>query len=125
MWPDETSQYKSVNNETVRKADELLKSELAELNREIETNELVYGIGFVRPFTSVPVPRDANYLSQERKLCFENMLKVNDIRKPYIQADVMLEQVECSTRNEYTNESLPIILHQVIYHFKINFLTFR
>jgi hypothetical protein len=38
---------------------------------------------------------------------------VYDIRKPYIQADVMLEEIEATEKDEYTFESLPLLLHQV------------
>ena len=116
MWLNQTSTYNSAS-ESVKKADEFLQSELAELKKEIETNELVHGIAFVRPFTSVPVPKDAQVLARERRLYIEKLLKVHDIRKPYIQADVMNEQIENCTREEYTNESLPLLLHQVNFSF--------
>ena len=76
MWLNEAANYKYLNNETVRKADEQLVIELNELKREIETNELVHGIGFNRPFTSVPVPKDPQILAKERKLYIEKMLQV-------------------------------------------------
>lgn len=76
MWLNETANYKYQNNEAVKKAEEQLQSELNELKREIETNELVYGIGFTRSFSSVPIPKDGQILSKERKLYLEKMLQV-------------------------------------------------
>ncbi|CAF0884068.1 unnamed protein product [Brachionus calyciflorus] len=113
MWLNEAAaNYKYLNNEPVKKAEEQLQIELNELKREIETNELVHGIGFNRSFTSVPVPKDAQLLAKERKLYIEKMLQVHDIRKPYIQAELMIEQNENCLKEEYTTESLPLILHQ-------------
>ena len=122
MWTDETSQYinKANNNDTVKKAEEQLGSEIAELKKEIETNELVHQIAFTRPFSSVPAPRDALFLSKERRLYFEKLFKVHDIRKPYIQADLMQDQIENANKNEYTTESLPLLLHQVCCFSSIN-----
>ena len=115
MWTEESFQYisKTSNNESVKKAEEFLHSEIAELKKEIETNELVHHIAFTRPFTSIPAPRDSVILNKERKLYIEKLLKVHDIRKPYIQADLMHEQIENSNRSEYSMESVPLLLHQV------------
>lgn len=115
MWSDESSTYKYISkqNETVRKADEQLVSDINDLKKEIETNELVHGIGFVRPFSSVPTPRDPKVTERERKIYIEKLLRVYDTRPLYIQANVMQELIETATRDEYTAESLPIILHQV------------
>lgn len=76
MWLNHTANYKYQNNEAVKKAEEQLQSELNELKREIETNELVYGLGFTRPFSSVPLPKDGQILAKERKLYLEKMLQV-------------------------------------------------
>ena len=115
MCTEESFQYlnKANINESVKKAEEFLQNEIAELKKEIETNELVHQIAFTRPFSSVPPPRDHIILSKERKLYIDKLLKVHDIRKPYIQADLMSEQIENANKNEYTLESLPLILHQV------------
>jgi hypothetical protein len=40
-------------------------------------------------------------------------VKVHDVCKPYVQADVMREEAESALKSEYTFESLPILLHQV------------
>ena len=119
MWTEESFQYtnKAVNNDSVKKAEEFLHAEIAELKKEIETNELVHHLAFTRPFSSIPAPRDALVLSKERKLYIDKLLKVHDIRKPYIQGDLMHEQIENSNKNEYTMESMPLVLHQVsMYH---------
>ena len=115
MWSDESSTYKytAKQNESVRKADEQLVAEIGELKKEIETNELVHGVTFARPFASVPSPKDPKVAERERKLYIEKLLRVNDTRPLYIQADVMQEHIENAIKDEYTMESLPILLHQV------------
>ncbi len=115
MWQEElSSTYGYVNNESINHADEQLKSELAELKRELDTNEMVHGLEFVRPFVSVPQPIDPQLAALERKVYIEKMLKVHNIRRPYIQADIMIQQYQATLKDEYTSESLPLILHQVI-----------
>ena len=113
MWLNEAPSFKYLNSETIKKSEEKLQFEINELKREIETNELVYGLSFTRPFSSVPPPRDALQLSRERKLYIESLLKVHGARPTYIQADIMQEQIENATKEEYTLDSLPVILHQV------------
>ena len=118
MWSDEVStySYNSKQNEAIQKADDQLKSEISELKKEIETNELIHGIGFVRPFCSVPTPRDPKIAERERKVYIEKLMRVYDVRPIYIQANIMQEQIENANRDEYTMESLPIILHQVLFN---------
>jgi hypothetical protein len=115
MWSDVsvTYKYNAKQNESVRKLDDTLVSELAELKKEIETNELIHGISFVRPFSTVVTPRDPKIAERERKLYIEKLLRVNDTRPLYIQADLMQQQIESAVNLEYTMESLPILLHQV------------
>jgi hypothetical protein len=76
MWLDESSKFKHLNIEAVRTAQDQLTYELGELKKEIEINELVHGIAFVRPFTSVPIPKDPVLLATERKLYIEKLLQV-------------------------------------------------
>ena len=114
MWQEELSPiYSYVSNESVKKADEQLQTEFAELKREIETNELVHNVGFMRAFTSVPQPVEPEQAALERKLYLEKILNVHKIRKPYIQADVFFEQFNSASKDEYSNESLPLLLLQV------------
>ena len=115
MWSEISATYKynAKQNESVRKLDDTLVGELAELKKEIETNELIHGISFVRPFSTVATPRDPKIAERERKLYIEKLLRVNDTRPVYIQADLMQQQIESAVNLEYTMESLPILLHQV------------
>lgn len=69
--------YNYSNNEAVRKSEEILKFEIGELVKEIEVNELVHGIGFNRPFTSILATKnDAQILANERKYYIERLLNV-------------------------------------------------
>jgi hypothetical protein len=76
MWLDESSKFKHLNTEAVKISQDQLNYELNELKKEIELNELVHGIAFTRPFTSVPVPNDAQQLVLERRLYIERLLQV-------------------------------------------------
>lgn len=117
MWLEESNRFKHLKIEAVKIAQDQLQYELGELKKEIEINELVHGIAFARPFTSTPVPSDAQQLALERKFYVERLLQVHDVRKPYIQADVMREEANAASKTEYSMESLPIILQQVkIFH---------
>lgn len=79
MWLNDTSDYALNNNEAIKKQNENLKSELADLVREIETNELVYGLTFTRPFSSIAsVKNDAQLLENERKYFIEKLIQVNN-----------------------------------------------
>jgi len=112
MWLNESSKYKYLNSDAVKRAEDNLQLELNELKKEIETNELVHGISFSRAFTSVPIPKDAPSLARERKLYIEKLLKIHDVRKTHIQSDVMVEELENALKDEYTFESLPLIMNQ-------------
>jgi hypothetical protein len=115
MWQEEhSSTYGYSNNyESVKKFEESLSAEFANLKREIETNDMINGLEFIRPFTSVPQPIDPQMASLERKVYIEKILKVPGPKKLYIQADIIMDQYQSLLREEYTNESLPLILHQV------------
>lgn len=78
MWLNTMQKYKYSNNETVKKAEDILKSEIGELVKEIEVNELVHGIGFTRPFSSVGfIKNDPQILMNERKFFLEKLLQVS------------------------------------------------
>ncbi len=115
MWQEEhSSTYGYSNNyESVKKFEESLSAEFANLKREIETNDMINGLEFIRPFTSVPQPIDPQMASLERQVYIEKILKVPGPKKLYIQADIIMDQYQSLLREEYTNESLPLILHQV------------
>lgn len=114
MWQEEFSPiYGYINNESVKMFEEGLNAELANLKREIETNEMLNGFGFERPFTSIPQPIEPQIASLERKVYIEKILKVPGPKKLYIQADIMMDQFKTTLKEEYTDKSLPLILHQV------------
>lgn len=80
MWLNSALKYKYGNNEAVQKAEEILKSEIAELAKEIELNELEYGAGLARPFSSVSVRKnEAQILANERKFFIEKLLQVSEV----------------------------------------------
>ena len=128
-------------SEAVRKQVEQLSSDLGELRREIETNELVYDITY-KPhqqtsslefvdqqqqqqqqqqhhrtsYTSVSMQGETagEQMACERRLYFERLFQVNDVREPFIQADRMRAQMsDASTlRHQHTEHTLPLVLHQ-------------
>lgn len=124
MWQEEFSPiYGYLNNESVKMFEEGLNTELTTLKREIETNEMLSGFEFNRPFTSIPQPIEPQIASLERKVYIEKILKVPGPKKLYIQADIMMDQFKATLKEEYTDESLPLILHQV--RIKKVFLNFK
>lgn len=76
MWLNQSTQYKHLLIDSVKKQEQQLAKDLEELNSEIEINELVHGIQFKRPFSSIPPPKDSNSLAVERKFYIDRLLQV-------------------------------------------------
>ncbi|MGH0156902.1 UNVERIFIED_CONTAM: hypothetical protein FKN15_076171 [Acipenser sinensis] len=67
------------------------------------------GVAGVR---SVPIPKDISYFKKEREQILRKGLQVAEARPVAAQADVMERELESCLRQEYTAESLPLLLHQ-------------
>lgn len=64
-------------------------------------------------FSTVPLPKDVSYFKKERKQVIERLLNVGEAKPLTIQAEILKEEVYNCLKNEYTTESLPLLLHDV------------
>ena len=76
MWLNQSAQYKHLSVDAVKKQEVQLHKDIEELKSEIEINELVHGIKFKRPFSSIPAPSNSQVLAAERKYFIEKLLEV-------------------------------------------------
>uniref|UniRef100_A0A3B1K4I9 Coiled-coil domain containing 162 n=1 Tax=Astyanax mexicanus TaxID=7994 RepID=A0A3B1K4I9_ASTMX len=82
-----------------------LSLQLQALRTEIENNE-THGL-FTKSY-SVHIPKDVSYFRTERQQVLQKGLK-----KPVVsQAGVIQKELESCLGQEYTPESLPLLLHQ-------------
>ncbi len=78
MWLNNCLKYNYNSNETIKKTEDILKSEISELVKEVETNEIENKTGFNRPFTSISVKKNEfKVLLNERKFFLEKLLHVS------------------------------------------------
>ncbi|XP_019375660.1 PREDICTED: transmembrane protein FLJ37396 isoform X2 [Gavialis gangeticus] len=103
--------YKSSSTERVQQLEKELAVQLAELKREIKDNGVLQGTPN-RAYSSVPIPKDASYFRKEREMILKKGLQVAQAKPLVVQADVMQRELESCLRREYTEENLPLLLHQ-------------
>ncbi|XP_048386621.2 putative uncharacterized protein C6orf183 [Stegostoma tigrinum] len=103
--------YKVSATARVQALEKELAGDLEELKQEIEENEILQGTP-TRPFSSVYIPKDISYFRKERELLLKKGLKVAEAKPLLIQADVMQRELESCLKQEYTADSLPLLLHQ-------------
>ncbi|XP_077981616.1 uncharacterized protein LOC144436648 [Glandiceps talaboti] len=102
--------YNVGGSEKIKSVEEELSRELKELKVDIEENEMLSGAP--RVTSSLALPRDLEHFRQERKHVIERGLQVYEAHPLIVQADVLTEEAEISMKPEYTDKSLPLILHQ-------------
>ncbi|CAH8574297.1 unnamed protein product [Heterobilharzia americana] len=101
-----------VEEEDVLKAQEDgLNADIIELKAQIEENELVHGIPS-KGMSSVYIPKDPDHFRRERKYILQRTLQVLEPQPILLQADLMMKELDACSRREYTEKSLPILLHQ-------------
>ncbi|KAK6489965.1 hypothetical protein HHUSO_G6922 [Huso huso] len=103
--------YKISSTEKLQLMEKELAVQLVELKTEIEENGVFQGTP-ARSYSSVPIPKDISYFRKERELILRKGLQVAEARPVAAQADVMERELESCLRQEYTPESLPLLLHQ-------------
>ncbi|RXM28684.1 Coiled-coil domain-containing protein 162 [Acipenser ruthenus] len=103
--------YKISSTEKLQLMEKELAVQLVELKTEIEENGVLQGTP-ARSYSSVPIPKDISYFRKERELILRKGLQVAEARPVAAQADVMERELESCLRQEYTPESLPLLLHQ-------------
>ncbi|XP_077868441.1 uncharacterized protein LOC100372084 [Saccoglossus kowalevskii] len=104
--------YQIGGSERIKSLESELIKELSDLKHDIEENEML--MGAPRVASSVALPRDHEQFRQERKQIIERGLQVSEAHPLTIQADVLKEEMENSNKEEYTQKSLPLILHQTL-----------
>ncbi|XP_019393423.1 PREDICTED: transmembrane protein FLJ37396 isoform X1 [Crocodylus porosus] len=103
--------YKSSSTERVQQLEKELAVQLAELKGEIKDNGVLQGTPN-RAYSSVPIPKDSSYFRKEREMILKKGLQVAGAKPLVVQADVMQRELESCLRREYTEENLPLLLHQ-------------
>ncbi|XP_070558917.1 uncharacterized protein [Ptychodera flava] len=102
--------YHVGGSDKIKSMEEELSKELSDLKLDIEENEMLAGAP--RVASSLSLPRDIEHFRQERKHVIERGFQVYEAHPIVIQADVLTEEAENCMKEEYTEKSLPLILHQ-------------
>ncbi|XP_041043277.1 uncharacterized protein LOC121277708 [Carcharodon carcharias] len=103
--------YKVSDTARIQAMENELAGQLAELKQEIEENGILQRAP-TQSFSSVCIPKDISYFRKERELLLKKGLQVAEAKPLLIQADVMQRELESCLTQEYTAESLPLLLHQ-------------
>ncbi|KAG5450886.1 Coiled-coil domain-containing protein 162 [Clonorchis sinensis] len=88
-----------------------LRSDILELRAQIEENELIHGIPS-KGMSSVYIPKDPDYFRRERKLILQRTLQVLEPKPITLQAELMMQELDACSQREFTEKTLPILLHQ-------------
>lgn len=68
---------------------------------------------FEHTYSSIYIPKDPDFFRRERKLILQRTMQVLEPRPNILQADLMSKELEACDKREYTERTLPILLHQV------------
>ncbi|XP_073725281.1 uncharacterized protein [Misgurnus anguillicaudatus] len=88
-----------------------LSSQLQALRNEIENKEILQRTSS-KPYSSVHIPKDVSYFRLERQQVLLKALQVSSIKPVLSQAEIAQKEMESCLNQEYTPESLPLLLHQ-------------
>ncbi|XP_049319927.1 putative uncharacterized protein C6orf183 [Astyanax mexicanus] len=102
--------YKLSSSVKVEQLEAELSLQLQALRTEIENNE-THGL-FTKSYSSVHIPKDVSYFRTERQQVLQKGLKVAGVKPVVSQAGVIQKELESCLGQEYTPESLPLLLHQ-------------
>ncbi|KAM4771028.1 uncharacterized protein WCC33_002830 [Rhinophrynus dorsalis] len=106
-----TEVYQISASEKIQALEKELALQLAELKTDIEDNGVLHGTPN-RAYSSVPKPKDVLYFRKEREMILKRGLQVAGAKPISIQADAMQRELESCLRREYTEDNLPLLLHQ-------------
>ncbi|CAH8518140.1 unnamed protein product [Schistosoma turkestanicum] len=99
------------DEDALRGQEDGLKEDILALKAQIEESELIHGIPS-KGMSSIYVPKDPEHFNRERKRALQRTMQVLEPQSIIIQADLMEKELDASSRREYTEKSLPILLHQ-------------
>ncbi|XP_022108314.1 uncharacterized protein LOC110988792 isoform X2 [Acanthaster planci] len=102
--------YQVGGTEKIRNLEEGLAKELTDLQNDIEENDMIGGSH--KTASSCSLPKSIDHFRKQRELVIKRAMEVSEALPLVMQADVMKEEMEISLQKEYTEESLPLILHQ-------------
>ncbi|XP_038054173.1 uncharacterized protein LOC119726519 isoform X2 [Patiria miniata] len=102
--------YQVGGTEKIRNLEEGLAKELTDLQNDIEENEMIGGSH--KTASSGSLPKGTDHFRKQRELVIKRAMEVSEALPLVIQAAVMKEEMEISLQKEYTEDSLPLILHQ-------------
>ncbi|XP_051501949.1 uncharacterized protein si:ch73-242m19.1 [Myxocyprinus asiaticus] len=88
-----------------------LSAQLQALRTEIEEKEILHNTSS-KPYSSIHIPKDVSYFRMERQQVLLKGLQVSSIKPVVSQAEVTQRELESCLIQEYTPESLPLLLHQ-------------
>uniref|UniRef100_A0A5K4F3H5 Phosphodiesterase I n=2 Tax=Schistosoma mansoni TaxID=6183 RepID=A0A5K4F3H5_SCHMA len=100
-----------MDEEVIKEQEDGLRCDILDLKAQIEENELIHGIPS-KGMGSVYVPKDPEHFSRERKCALHKSMQVLQPQSSFLQADLMVRELDASSRREYTEKSIPILLHQ-------------
>ncbi|CAH8579079.1 unnamed protein product [Schistosoma curassoni] len=100
-----------MDEEVIKEQEDGLRGDILDLKAQIEESELIYGIPS-KGMGSVYVPKDPEHFSRERKCALHKTMQVLEPQSIFLQADLMVKELDATSRREYTEKSLPILLHQ-------------
>ncbi|XP_073483154.1 uncharacterized protein [Aquarana catesbeiana] len=103
--------YRISSSDRIQSLEKQLASQLSELKTEIEENGILCGTPG-QAYSSVPIPKDISYFRNEREMILKRGLQVAGVKPVIVQADVMQRELETCLRKEYTEDNLPLLLHQ-------------
>ncbi|XP_017555415.2 uncharacterized protein si:ch73-242m19.1 isoform X3 [Pygocentrus nattereri] len=103
--------YKVSSSVKVEQLEAELFSQLQALKSEIEKKETVHGIS-TKSHSSVHIPKDVSYFRMERQQVLHRGLQVAGVKPVVSQAEVIQRELKSCLGQEYTPESLPLLLHQ-------------
>ncbi|KAM9316636.1 uncharacterized protein PAF06_007690 [Gastrophryne carolinensis] len=106
-----TTVYRISASDKTQALENELASQLSELKAEIEANGVLDGTPG-RAYSTVPIPKDIIYYRNEREMILKRSLQVASAKPVTVQADVMQRELESCLGREYSEDNLPLLLHQ-------------
>ncbi|XP_033105563.1 uncharacterized protein LOC117107864 [Anneissia japonica] len=105
-----TDLYQVGGSEKIKNIEDELQKELSDLKNDIEENE-AFGAS-LRVASSVRLPQSVEFFRKQRELTIKRAMEVSEAQPLVVQAHVMQDELDNCSRLEYTDNSLPLILHQ-------------
>ncbi|XP_052476177.1 uncharacterized protein si:ch73-242m19.1 [Carassius gibelio] len=106
-----SQKYRFGSSVKVEQLEEELSAQTEALKTQIEDKEILQKISS-KPYSSVHIPKDVAYFRMERQQVLLKALQVSSTKPVVSQAEVAQREMESCLTQEYTPDSLPLLLHQ-------------